>query len=35
MPSPIVLNGSDVIDGEARILVLCVGRFSRLGYFIQ
>lgn len=34
LPSPIVLGGSEVIEGEARMVVLCVGKNSRVGSFI-
>ena len=31
--SPIVIGGSKVIEGEGRMTVLCVGKYSRVGVF--
>lgn len=35
MPSPIILGGSEVIKGDGRMVVLCVGRHSRVGHFVH
>jgi len=34
LPSPIILAGSEILSGEARMVVLCVGKFSKIGSFV-
>jgi magnesium-transporting ATPase (P-type) len=34
LPSPIVLGGSEVMSGEGKMIVLCVGKSSRIGDFV-
>jgi hypothetical protein len=35
MPSPIILGGSQIMEGDGRFVVLCVGKYSRIGNFVN